>query len=71
MVFKICIKIENFQKFCKILEEFHVVFVDNSSAEKFSENFFSQNVAKLLAENSAEKHGRHRTLKIVYLGGFF
>ena len=43
---KICIKIENFQKFRKILEEFHVVFVNNSSAEKnFRKIFFGQNVA--------------------------
>ena len=38
---KICIKIENFRKFRKILEEFHVVFVNNSSAEKIFRNFFS------------------------------
>ena len=54
MVLKFVLNIENFQKFPKISEEFHIVFVNNSSAEEdFSEIFFLQNKAQLLPKNSA------------------
>ena len=41
MVLKFVLIIENFQKFPKILKEFHFVFVNNSSAEEDFQKIFS------------------------------
>ena len=67
---EICIKIESFQKFGKILEEFHVVFVNNSSADKNFGNFFQPKCSFGSCGKFCKKHGRNRTLKVVDLRGF-
>ena len=52
---KIGIKVENFRNFAKFSKNFTLFPLITPQRKKFSKNFFGQNVAKSLAENSAKK----------------